>query len=136
MFHSRWKSSCDHLLGRVVVRHPDALATARWLQLDVIEVGLRFDDRRVALRLEARRDEEDDRTGAAGGCAAGAPAVPHTVTAGSAAAALPGRRRRLGRRGRGGQTSSAASASTVDASRNAFTDLRLRGGPFGRSEFT
>ncbi len=48
----------DHFLGRVVVRHPDTPRRDARLQLDVIEVGRRFDHRLVALRLEARRNEQ------------------------------------------------------------------------------
>ena len=56
----------DHLLGRVVVRQPDAFRRPALFQLDVIEIGLRLDDRRVALGFEAGRDEEDDGAGSGG----------------------------------------------------------------------
>ena len=54
----------DRLLGRLVVRHPDVLGGPALLQLDVVEVGLRLDDRGAALRLEAGAEGEDDRGGA------------------------------------------------------------------------
>ena len=51
----------DGLLARIVVRDPDALGRPARFQLDVIQVGLRVDERRAALRLEAGRDQVDDR---------------------------------------------------------------------------
>ncbi len=49
----------DGLLARVVVVDPLVLRRGAELLLDVIQVGLRVDDRGVSLRLEARGDEED-----------------------------------------------------------------------------
>jgi hypothetical protein len=77
----------DDFLGGVGVRDPLPLRRRAGFQLDVIEVGLRFDDRRAALRLEARRDVEDDRTRARRRLASGRACCPHTVTAGSSARA-------------------------------------------------
>ena len=53
----------DRVLGRVVVRHPHAFRGPALLQLDVIEVRFRVDDRRTALSFEARGDEVDEGAG-------------------------------------------------------------------------
>ena len=45
----------------LVVRHPHALRRPAGPRADVVEVGLWLDDRRAALRLEARCDEEHHR---------------------------------------------------------------------------
>src|SRR6185369_13621912 len=54
----------DDLLGGVVIRHPDALRRNAGFLLDVIDVSLRLDDRRVALGFETGGDVQND-----GGCA-------------------------------------------------------------------
>ncbi len=56
----------EDLLGRLVVRDPIPLRRRAGLQLDVKEVGLGLDDRLVALRLEARRDEQHHGPAAGG----------------------------------------------------------------------
>ena len=51
----------DRLLGGIVVGDPDAFGRPALFQLDVIQIGLRLDYRRAALRLEAGAEGEDDR---------------------------------------------------------------------------
>ncbi len=51
----------DRFFGLVRIRNPYAFRRAALLQLDVIQVGLRLDERLITLRLEARCNEEHDR---------------------------------------------------------------------------
>ena len=114
MFHRRWKSSLDRLLGRVVVGNPDVLGRDAGFLLDVIEVGLRLDDRLVALGLEARRDEQTTGAEPAGGCGRGATCWPQTLPAGN----VGGCRLLLGRHGR--RASAPRPPRRADAKKRAF----------------
>ena len=100
----------DQLLGVVGVGHPHAIGRAAGLGLDVIEVGLRLDQRLVdRMEPELDRTHHRRRTGgrradgcaaAAGACgagAAGAAGAAGWCGAAAGAAGAGGRRRRLWR---------------------------------------
>ena len=90
------------LLGGLVVGHPDAVGAAARLRLDVIEVGLRVDQRLVD-RVEAELEEADDRPGAGGRHPRGGLRAAGAAGAGSGDAG-----RGLAGRGRRGRTTSSA----------------------------